>query len=159
MENVRKFSSLVTITCMICVIVDLMLPPGKIKKTMNTVIALFTLCSLIHPLNIKSKSSNLKIKKILEKSSSFPNSKLLENVNSQVSSLVQANFRKILEIKLKDLGAPPEKIEISMDTNKDNCIIMIRCKIYLNKKYEHLKLKIQNEINNNLNIPIEIIDV
>ena len=136
-----------------------MLPPGKIKKAMNIVIALFTLCSLIHPLIIKSKNSNFKFKKILEKSSSPPRSKILENVNSQVTSLVKSNLKKVIEIKLKDLGAPPEKIEIFMDTNNDNCIIMIRSKIYLNKKYESLKSKIQNEINTNLNIPTEIVDV
>ena len=147
MENVRKFSSLVIITCMICVILDLLLPSGKIKKTIHTVITLFTLCSLISPLATKSKNSNLKFKKFLE------------NVDSQVTKLVQGNLKKIIETKLKDLGAPPEKIEIFMDTNKDNCIIMIKSKIYLNEKYKPLKQKIQNEIGTNLNIPIEIIEV
>ncbi len=159
MENVRKFSSLVIITCMICVILDLLLPSGKIKKTIHTVITLFTLCSLISPLATKSKNSNLKFKKFLENSSSLPHSKLLENIDSQVTKLATNNLKKIIETKLKDLGAPPEKIEIFMDTNKDNCIIMIKSKIYLNEKYKPLKPKIQNEIGTNLNIPIEIIEV
>lgn len=143
---------------MICVIVDLILPPGKIKKTMNTIIALFTICSLAYPITIKTKNSNFKLKKLIDNSSKLPNSKLLENIDSQVISLAKTNLKKIIEIKLKDLGAFPEKIEIFMDTNKDNCIIMIRSKIYLNKKFEYIKPKIQSELNN-LNIPTEIIDV
>ena len=58
---------------------------------------------------------------------------------------------------LKNRQIIPEKVEVLMDINKDNCIVMIRCKIYISKNYENLKDSIISSVEKDLNIKTEVI--
>ena len=46
-----------------------------------------------------------------------------------------------------------------MDRNEDNCIVMIRCKIYISNAAEENSEKIKKEIESKLNINTEVISI
>ena len=60
---------------------------------------------------------------------------------------------------LREIGVTSKKIEIFMDNNPEGCIVMIRCKIYIEKEFENFKPQIQKEIKNRLNIEAYVIEV
>ena len=81
----------------------------------------------------------------------------LNNINSQIESIAQDNIKAIILNTLKDIKINPKNIEIFMDTNEDNCISIIKCKIFLNKEYLDLADKAKNTIESKLKIETEVI--
>lgn len=159
MKDIKSWSFFICLISIGCTAIELLLPPGKISKTMYTVLGLFTVCCGIFSFSSIHKDFKYKFPDISTKHKLSKNTGFINNLDSQISNLVCQNIKAVVEHKLIDIDVVPKKIEIFMDTIKDNCILMIRCKIYIENKYKDLKLKIYDEISKKLNIPTEIIEV
>ena len=155
MKYIKNWSVLICLTSKICIIIELVLPPGKMEKTMKMVLGLFTLCAVMSPIK---GLSNIKINFNMA-NKDFMDDKLgfLNNINSQIESIAQDNIKAIILNTLKDIKINPKNIEIFMDTNEDNCISIIKCKIFLNKEYLDLADKAKNTIESKLKIETEVI--
>ena len=153
MQNIKGWSLIICLATISCTIIELLLPPGKMSKTMYIIISLFILCCGVFSL------SNLQVPNIFSKPKITKNSDFLNSMDFQISNLACENIKTIVERKLSDIGVIPKKIEIFMDTIKDNCILMIRCNIYIENKYQNSKQDIYKAISEKLNIPTKIIDV
>lgn len=129
------------------------------KKTMQMIINLFIIGLAAGSFKQSLNDFKLNIKNASFFSSLAPDTKLLKKLDSQISELATESVKPIISEKLKSIDVIPKKIEIFMDTNADNCIVMIRCKIYLESQYISLKSQVYEEIAKKLNIPTEIIDV
>lgn len=154
MKSIQQWSSLICLTSIICTIIELILPPGKMQKTMNMVIGLFMLCAAItytkNLFNIKL-DFNIINSDIISEKFGFVN-----DISSQIESIAQDNVKEIILNVLKQINVVPKKIEIFMDTNEDNCISIIKCKIFLNKEDLDLTDKVKNLIENKLKIETEV---
>ena len=64
MDLVRQWSALICLSSMICVLLEFLIPPGKIGKTMDMILGVFMLAAFITPFASKSGFLNTDFKKI-----------------------------------------------------------------------------------------------
>ena len=159
MDNVKKWSTIISVTYIVCILVQFLIPPGKISKTMNMVLGIFMISSVILVIRQESKKDTINIKSIIETSKLNVPNEFDETIKSQVLELTAENIKGLIKSKLNNIGIFSKKIEIFMDTNEDNCILIIKCKIFLEKKYAQYKIQLYDEILRDLNIRTEFIDV
>ncbi len=155
MKSIQQWTSIICIASIICIIIELMLPPGKMEKTMRMVLGIFMVCALISPIkNLKKLNfniSNITTEAIKDKFE-FTN-----KINSQLTNLAEDNVRVLILSILKEKGISPKKVDIFMDTNEDNCISIIKSKIYVSKEEAELVNNIKSLIESKLKIETEVV--
>lgn len=156
MDAVKTWCTLVCSATIICSIIEFLIPPGKISKSINIVLSSFMLCCIILPFSSKSKFKKIDFNNIF-KEKNKNSEKTKNNISEQALIIAQKNIESIIKGLLKDNNIFFEKVEIFMDRNADNCILMIRCKIYIPKNSKPNIEKIKSEVENKLNIKTEII--
>lgn len=159
MDNIKKWSILISVTYVVCILVKILIPPGSVSKTMSKVLGIFIICSLVVNFSNEFKKASVDINSIFQIQKINLNNNFSETIESQALELANNNIRTLIKSKLNDIKVYPKKIEIYMDTNEDNCIVMIKCKIFLEKEYSLYKSQIRDEILRDLNIQTEFIDV
>lgn len=156
MNAVKNWSAVISGSVLLCIILEFLIPPGKIGKSMNIIFGAFIMCSAIgcfKSFDIRNFKSNFNLKNF--KAPEEKNKKL----KSSAEDIITRNIEAIIQRILKDINVSYKKIEIFMDRNEDNCIVMIRCKIYISNTDKDNSEKIKKEIENRLNISTEVISV
>ncbi len=158
MNSVKEWSSLICITSVICTISEFLIPPGKIEKTMDTILGIFVLCAVIMPFSrninlLKIKSPEIETVKNINKKTDA----IFKKSNEQIIKATEENLKIIISKTLSCMGVHAKKIEIFMDINKDNCILINKCRIQIGSNQESLKAQIQNTVENKLNIKTEVV--
>ena len=141
----------------VCILAEFLIPPGKIGKSMNMVLGAFMLLAFIMPFTGKGRPFDLDFKKISQSEKPAEQKNVVENLNSQITDAAKQNIEAIILRTLRDINIHPKKIQIFMDTNETGCIVMISCKIYLDKNQKDLNEKAKSEVENKLKIKTEII--
>lgn len=162
MNAVKEWTFLICLTSIISSLVEFLIPPGKIGKTMNLVLGIFGIIVFFTPFfgtyrNFKNFFENDVFNQI-SNSKIPPKNNLTENLEKQIVGIGNEKIKLIISRNLKNIGVTPKKIEVFMDKNKQGCIVMIKCKIFLNSSNAGLKEKVKKEIENNLNIKTEVIE-
>ena len=159
MNMVKEWSALLCITVVICALAEFLIPPGKTEKIINMVLGTFVLCAFIMPLQAIKNNFNTSFKNIFSSPSPSPSKDVTDNLNNQVSDTFHKNTEVVIKRHLNNLNITFEKVEVLMDINKDNCIVMIRCKIYISNSAKDDSEKIKKEIESKLNINTEVISI
>lgn len=157
MNTIKEWSALLCVTAIICTLIEFLIPPGKIEKTLNMVLGTFMVCAFIMPLSTLKSNLHSSLENIFSNTPTLSQKNTRENLNNQVFEESKKNIETIVMRYLKNMKIIPEKVEVLMDINKDNCIVMIRCKIYVSKNYENLKDSIISSVEKDLNIKTEVI--
>lgn len=157
MNKIKDWSALLCITAIICTLIEFLIPPGKIEKTLNMVLGTFMVCAFIMPISTLKNNLNSSFEGIFSNTPTLSQKATQENLNNQVFEETKKNVETVIMRYLKNRQIIPEKVEVLMDINKDNCIVMIRCKIYISKNYENLKDSIISSVEKDLNIKTEVI--
>lgn len=157
MNMVKEWSALLCITVVICALAEFLIPPGKTEKIINMVLGTFVLCTFIMPLREIKNNFNTSFKNIFSSPPLSPSKDVTDNLNKQVSDTFHKNTETIIKRHLNNLNINFEKVEVLMDINKDNCIVMIMCKVYIPKIAENSKEFIKTSVEKNLNIKTEVI--
>ena len=105
----------------------------------------------------ETKANLEKSPKLEEKNISKKLSRISEVADDQTMNVAKKNIEGIIKGILKDSNINFKKIEIFMDRNQDNCILMIRCKIYIPQNEQGSEEKIKKELENKLNIKTQIV--
>ena len=145
--------------------IDLILPSGKMEKSLRMVLGIFLIASLLSPFSDGIPKFKIKFEKLEDKTTQTD--KFMAQLDKQFESLAEDNLKNIIKDILKDLGIKNEKIEIFMDTNKDNCISINKCRIHIPKGTKKLQngsaitsseiLEVEKEIEKKLSIKTEVI--
>lgn len=136
---------------------EFLIPPGKISKSVNVVLGSLVILLLMTPFTFKSKMKKIDLEKLEEKNISKKLSSISNVSEQQTMDIAKKNVEAIIRGVLKDNNIIFKKIEIFMDRNQDNCILMIRCKIYVPQNEQDSEEKIKKEIENKLNIKTQVI--
>lgn len=159
MNEWGSWFGLIGATSAVCILAEFFIPKGKIGKSINIILSLFVLSAFVTAINIAKNSLNLKTPKFDE----FGATKNTEKFTSQIESQTQKIINKSLELAVRQeltvFKINPKKIEIFTDKNEDNCIVMIRCKIYIQKNEPGDTDKAKETIEKNLRICTEFIEV
>lgn len=158
-EAANNWYAIICTSSIICAMVEFLIPPGKIGKIISSALSVFMICTFLNSALTFKREVEMKLSYLSNghKLTSENNiAKFSENVNRQFDSLVESNLEKIIRAFLNDLKINPKKIKIFTDKNENNCIVMIRCKIYINDdkrgsannvKTEKAKLEIKKHLN------------
>lgn len=158
MNTVREWSALLCVTTLICTLIEFLIPPGKIEKTINMVLGTFIVCAIIVPVSVLKNNLNSSFENIFSNISVFPQEEITKkDLSIQVSKETKNNIETVITRYLKNIKIIPQEVEILMDINKDNCIVINKCKIYISKNYENSKNLIISSIEKDLNIKTEVI--
>ena len=84
-------------------------------------------------------------------------SKLKETINDQTKSMVQKNLKATIKEILKSKSVKPEKINIIMDTSKDNCISIKNVEVFLARGDKLKKDAIKNDLEKRLELKADVV--
>ena len=165
MKFAEQWSSLICLSSAVCVIISLILPSGKMEKSLRIVLGVFLIACIISPLS--DGIPRFKIKSAYFEKTPTQATNFMKSLDEQFKSLAEQNLTNIVKQTLKKFNVENENIELSMDTNSDECISINKCIIYLNhqtKKGQNSSqltqaeiLKIKKELEKRLNIETEVI--
>ena len=159
MENIRNWAAMLSLTAVICTLFEIFVAPDKVGKSMHMVISLFAVCLAVFPLISAFRKFKFEFNNLSSNAKPKLSTKFADGVETQASDLISGNIKVVVQSLLREIGVTSKKIEIFMDKNSEGCIVMIRCKIYIEKEFENFKPQIQKEIKNRLNISADVIEV
>lgn len=159
MGIIKNWAVTLSLAAVICTLFEIFVPCGKVSKSMHMVISLFAICLAVFPFVSAFKNFKCEFGTFISNSKPKFSAKLANRVENQASELISGNIKVVVQSLLRELGVSSKKIEIFMDKNPDGCIVMIRCKIYIEKELENFKPKIQKEVKNRLNLEADVIEV
>lgn len=136
---------------------EFLIPPGKISKSVNIVLGSLIIFLLMTPFTSKNNIRKIDFEKLEEKNISKKLSSVSKSADDQTMDIAKKNVEALVKGILKDNNINFKKIEIFMDRNQDNCILMIKCKIYISQNEQGGEEKIKKEIENKLNIKTQVI--
>lgn len=157
LDSVNSWSAMLCSFIIACAVFEFLIPPGKISKSVNMVLGALMVFFIMTPFTYKNKMKKIDFEKLEEKNISKKLSRISEVADDQTMDVAKKNIEGIIKGILKDNNINFKKIEIFMDRNQDNCILMIRCKIYIPQNEQGSEEKIKKELENKLNIKTQIV--
>lgn len=131
MTTLKEWSSIICIASIVCTMIELICPSGKMDRIVKFVLASFMICSIIFPFTktLPEISYNLK-----NKSHQSFDSSLKEKVSTQTLDMCSKNIKGVVQAELDKLNIKAKKIDVTMDTDKFGSISIIKVDIYLKEK-------------------------
>ncbi len=137
-----------------CSVLELLLPSGKLEKTVRFVFGAFMVCALIIPIcNIASKI-NLNFKQYGELK---VENKFKRKVDKQMKKAINEKVEFLIKESLKEKGIEIIKVEVFTDTSEDNSISINKVRIYIKKGDEIISKQIKKQVEKKLGIKAEVV--
>lgn len=163
MDSLKTSAVIVCLCCVVCSIVSLIIPTGRMKKTVSLVLGMFLLCSTIIP--IKGLFDTFSKRDITSKDiiQSNENTIITENdfnesdYNKAVLKKTADNLVTIADNLLKNEGIKAENIKISLNVTDDNSIYIADIIIYITNEYKDKVQTIRKIIYSNMSKDAEIV--
>lgn len=155
MTAVKSWTLLICILSIISTLFEMLLPRGKIEKIFKVVLGIFILCSLLMPL--KALSSSMKFNSKNEKVFVKEENKLKNIIENQMKISSEVNLKSNIKNLLKRKNVKPEKINVIMDTDNNNCISIKNIEVYLSEGDKNKKDTIKNELEKVLNLKVDVV--
>lgn len=109
------------------------------------------------PFTSKNKIKKIDFEKLEEKNISKKLESVSNAADEQTMDIAKKNIEALIKGVLKDNNVDFKKIEIFMDRNQDNCILMIKCKIYIPEDEQGSTEKIIKEVESKLKIKTQVV--
>lgn len=151
--------ALICTALIICTLIEFLIPPGKLGKFSHIILSSFMLCAILNSVISLKKFEKPSLPNVASVYSEKHQNKFTESVNRQVDNLMENSLKAIISEVLVDFKIKPKKIEIFTDKNTDNCIVMIKCKIYIDAKDQEFAESAKNKIEKKLNIATEFVEI
>lgn len=136
---------------------EFLIPPGKISKSINIVLGSLIILLVMTPFTSKNKIKKIDFEKLEEKNISKKLESVSNAADEQTMDIAKKNIEALIKGVLKDNNVDFKKIEIFMDRNQDNCILMIKCKIYIPQDEQGSMEKIIKEVESKLKIKTQVV--
>ncbi len=157
MTALKEWCSLLCISIIISAVLEIISPGKKMEKILKLVINGFILCMLILPLKNIAKDIHL----------DFKNSKNF-NINEKSSNfqdMIKAQGKELAEKKIKETVSDisnkenivTKKVDIFMDTDKDNCICISKIIIYVNEESLKKRGDLEKILSKKLETSVEVL--
>lgn len=155
MSAIKSWSVTICVVSVICTIIEILFPKGKMEKIFKVVLGVFMLCSLLVPLKKTLSNINFDAKKpenfIKDKG------KLKSTTDDQIKIAAQNKLKRTVEKILTAKGVKSEKINVIMDTNQESCISIKKIEVFLSRGDENKKDTVKNELEKNLELKIDVV--
>lgn len=155
MSAIKSWSVTICVVSVICTIIEILFPKGKMEKIFQVVLGVFMLCSLLIPLKKTLASINFDAKK--PENFVKDKGKLKNTTDDQIKITVQNNLKRTVEKILAAKNIKPEKINVIMDTKQDSCISIKKIEVFLSRGDENKKDTIKSELEKILALKIDVV--
>lgn len=155
MSAIKSWSMTICLISVICTIVEVLFPSGKMEKIFKVVLGIFMLCSLLVPLKNIFKNINFDTKK--PEISVKDSGKLKSATDEQARLAAKKNLERIIKNLLEEKSIKPEKINIIMDTNSESSILIKKIEIFLARGDESKRESVKNELEKKLELKIDVV--
>ncbi len=152
MKLVKEWSTVICLAAIVCTILELICPNGKMEKIVKFVFSSFMLCAVISPI----ASTVPKISLEFSNSSKHQcDSSFKEKISEQTLNVCRDNIVNLVKNELDKQNINAKKIDVLMDTDNSESISIIKVVIHLSEKESHKDVK--KFLEDNLGIETEII--
>ena len=139
MSAVKSWSVTVCLVSVICTIIEILFPKGKMEKIFQVVLGVFMLCSLLIPL--KKTLANIHFDAKKPENFIKDKGKLKSTTDDQIKIAAQNKLKRTVEKILTAKGVKPEKINVIMDTTEDSCISIKKIEVFLSRVMKTKKIR------------------
>lgn len=150
--NTVNSTAIILCTCIVaCVVIRMLVPDGRTKKTMNLIITAFLIIVMIAPVkNLFASAENFKV-------STPDEAVIMEEYNDKVLTTTEENLKKSLISILSQNNIYVNYVEVSLRTDSENGILIDCIYIYINSDEVKDQSKIISIVQENYNITPQII--
>lgn len=150
----KCFAASICFSAIACSILELLVPNGKLEKTVKFVFGAFMVCAMIIPIcNIASKINfNFKQYNDIKVENKFKS-----KVDEQMKKAINEKIETLVKESLKEKGIEIIKVEVFTDTNEDNSISINKVRIYIKKGDEILSKQVKKQVEKKLGIKAEVV--
>lgn len=155
MEHILNWSSVLCVLSFVCVISEFFILPGNLEKFMRSILYIFFTCVLITFFSFKNMNFNFcNLKKNFDENKK---SKInTEKLNMDICMVFKDKIENIVSSNLKSVGINLKKIDLIVNLSENNCILINKCKVFIDKGDINKKEKILDEVQKILNLKPEI---
>ena len=154
MSAIKSWSMTICLVSILCTLLEILFPQGKMEKIFRVVLGVFLLCAL---LGSTLKNINFDAKKTENFIKDKDKIKFKSTVDDQVKASAEKNLRASIEKILAAKGIKSEKINIFMDTTADNCISIGKIEVFLPKGDESKRDTVKNDLEKILELKIDVV--
>ena len=153
-QALKSSSIVISVCCIVCSMLSVIAPMGRMKKTVDIVLSVFLLSSMIIPIVSVLLIDDTKI----EISEQAVDMKQIDEQSYEELVLKQTadNLVDVTANILKTEGIEVENIILSLKKTDKNSIYISKIDIYINKAYEDKINKIKSIISSNMSKEPEI---
>lgn len=145
----------VCLISIICTVIEILFPKGKMEKIFKVVLGIFMLCSLLFPLKNLLKNIHFDAKN--PENFIKNKGKLKSTVDEQTKNTVQKKIKQTVEQILSKKNIKPEKINVIMDTTREDCISFKKIEVFLSRSDETKKDTVKSELEKILELKIDVV--
>lgn len=147
MNALKSASMIACVCCVACSVVSLITPMGRMRKTVNLILGLFIICSMLIPVVglVTTKETEFSIEE-----SVFENMNSEEEYEKLVLNETADNLVKAANDLLLSENIEAENISIGIKRTESDSIYISRINIYINKDYENMVEDIKRIISINM---------
>lgn len=156
MSTVQQWAWSLCLIILICTVIQYIIPSGAMERSIKLVLGAFVVLGMIVPITNLVQSSDWNFTWDAERFSEA-NSEYVDQVNHEILEQSKENITVLLVTELEKMGVDYQNIEISMDTNEDNCIVIDKAVITIGVKDAVRIFQIQDTIQTSLGIQTEVV--
>lgn len=147
MNALKSASMIACVCCIACSVVSLITPMGRMRKTVNLILGLFIICSMLIPVVglVTTKETEFSLEE-----SVFENMNSEEEYEKLVLNETADNLVKAANDLLLSENIEAENISIGIKRTESDSIYISRINIYINKDYENMVEDIKRIISINM---------
>lgn len=154
MGALNSWTSGIVASVIIATIIEMILPEGKNKKYIKTIIGIFVLFAIISPVISKFSESNIDLESILASSSNVSNySEKTKSINTEnmVLDTYKEKLKSEITKKIEEKGYAVNSINLEISNQEENYGYINSINIEVQEKEENNKISIVNEIKIDVN--------
>ena len=119
-SNISKWAGSIVIAVIIVTILEMLLPDGKNKKYIKTVMGVYILFTVISPIVKGVSRNNIDIESLIETKNTVLVSNSMEmQTSSSIENIFLANIKKDMIAKIEQKGYKVENVDIRVETSND----------------------------------------
>lgn len=148
MENISSWASGIIISVILSTLIEMIIPDGKNKKYIKTIIGIFILFTIIAPIVSNFTNKNIDFDAILASSNYKYNEVDLNSINtdSTILDTYDNKLKEEIKEKLNNKGYEVQNINLEIGKQKNDYGIINKVTLNISKKENKNEIKEINEI-------------
>lgn len=154
MESIRQIAVAICATMAVTGILSILIPGKSMERTMQLLIGVFFLASIVIPLS--SQEFTLALDDLLPESVSVT-ADIEATTRSQMQQLTQARLEQQVLLLLEDQSITPQKVQVTVHIDEDNRISITNLSIVLSKKDQNQEQEVSSTLQHLFGVTPQIV--